>query len=256
MKRWIKVLCAVLVILLLSAGGLAWWQWENLMAVKDGLQYTPEEIEGKLQENDQVIKDAVAAAPEVVLRDVTEEERQALKDGTLSPEDLANRLLEAENAPPAGGSDTGTQQTPDAAQQPSEEPRKEPEKEPEKPKVDPDYQKKVSAIIAEVYVLREKFTMQLEQMVLSAKAEYKAMPKEERTTDKLTKWARSYISKASKLERECDAKMDDIVYRLEKLIKENNGDMSLVDAVVYTYSSEKSLKKAWYMSKLEKRGLV
>ena len=65
-----------------------------------------------------------------------------------------------------------------------------------------------------------------------------------------------YLSKASALEKECDGKMDEIVSAMETLIKENSGDMSLVDTVVYTYANEKSLKKAWYMSKLEEKGLV
>ena len=43
---------------------------------------------------------------------------------------------------------------------------------------------------------------------------------------------------------------------MEAVIKEYGGDMSLVDTVVTTYASEKSLKKAWYMSELQKRGFI
>ena len=50
--------------------------------------------------------------------------------------------------------------------------------------------------------------------------------------------------------------MDEIVTAMESLIRANGGDMALVDKVVYTYANEKSLKKAWYMSELEKKGLV
>ena len=41
-------------------------------------------LEEKLVENRQVIRDAVEAAPEIVVREVTEEERQALRDGAMS----------------------------------------------------------------------------------------------------------------------------------------------------------------------------
>ena len=83
-----------------------------------------------------------------------------------------------------------------------------------------------------------------------------AMSKENKTKDKLISWAAGYVSKASNLEKACDKKMDDVVVRLENLIRENDGDLTLVDTVVYTYANEKSLKKAWYMSELEKRGLI
>ena len=49
---------------------------------------------------------------------------------------------------------------------------------------------------------------------------------------------------------------DDVVSRMETIIRENKGDMTLVDTVVETYASEKSLKKAWYMAELETRGWI
>ena len=33
-------------------------------------------------------------------------------------------------------------------------------------------------------------------------------------------------------------------------------DMELVNTVAYTYANEKSLKKAWYMIELQRRGLI
>ena len=72
----------------------------------------------------------------------------------------------------------------------------------------------------------------------------------------LLKMARGYLSRASALEKECDGKMDEIVRAMEKLLRENDGDLGLVDTVVYTYANEKSLKKSWYMSKLEQKGLL
>ena len=50
--------------------------------------------------------------------------------------------------------------------------------------------------------------------------------------------------------------MDEIVRAMEKLLRENEGDLGLVDTVVYTYANEKSLKKSWYLSKLEQKGLL
>ena len=136
--------------------------------------------------------------------------------------------------------------TPRASPPPAEQP---------KPAEDP-YQKELSAIIAKVYVLREDFTMALDNMYDDAKAEYIALPAEKRTKSNLVKMASKYLDKATTLEKECDKRMDAIVADMEKLIQENNGDMSLVDTVVYSYANEKSLKKSWYMSKIQEKGLV
>ena len=66
----------------------------------------------------------------------------------------------------------------------------------------------------------------------------------------------SYLAKATALEKECDGKMDAVIAEMERLIKENNGDMSLTDTVFDTYVKEKSIKKAWYLSRLKEKGLV
>lgn len=254
MKRWMKILCIVLALLAALLAGLYWWQRENLKAVKDAASHSSEELEEKLAENQQQIRDVVDAAPEIVVREVTEEERQALRDGTMTQEELIERLLD-----PGEQSDStaapGMEETPpgEDAKAPAETPTL-PAEQP-KPVEDP-YQKELSAIIAKVYVLREDFTMALDNMYDEAKAEYIALPAEKRTKSNLMVLASKYLSKATALEKECDARMDEIVADMEKLIQENNGDMSLADTVVYSYANEKSLKKSWFMSKIQEKGLV
>ena len=84
MKRWKTILCAALVLLAVSLAGLAWWQRENLKAVKDATQHTSEELEEKLAANQRMIQETVKAAPEITVREVTEEERQALREEYLA----------------------------------------------------------------------------------------------------------------------------------------------------------------------------
>ena len=254
MKRWMKILCIVLALLAALLAGLYWWQRENLKAVKDAASHSSEELEEKLAENQQQIRDVVDAAPEIVVREVTEEERQALRDGTMTQEELIERLLDP-------GEQSDSTVTPGMEETPPGEDAKVPAKtltvpaEQPKPAEDP-YQKELSAIIAKVYVLREDFTMALDNMYDEAKAEYIALPAEKRTKSNLMVLASKYLSKATALEKECDARMDEIVAEMGKLIQENNGDMSLVDTVVYSYANEKSLKKSWFMSKIQEKGLV
>lgn len=245
MKRRKTILCTILVLLAVSLAGLFWWQRDNLKAIHAATQHTSAELEEKLEENQQMIQEAVKAAGEVTVGEITEEDRQAFRDGFITQEQLVERLT--------NGGEGEPREEPASTSRPESDGTPPPE--PPKP-AENTYQKELSALIARVYVLREEYTLALDTMYADAKAEYLALPAEKRTKTHLLKMARGYLSRASALEKECDGKMDEIVRAMEKLLRENNGDLGLVDTVVYTYANEKSLKKSWYMSKLEQKGLI
>ena len=245
MKRRKTILCTILVLLAVSLAGLFWWQRDNLKAIHAATQHTSAELEEKLEENQQMIQEAVKAAGEVTVGEITEEDRQAFRDGSMTQEQLVERLT--------NGGEGEPREEPASTSRPESDGT--PPQEPPKP-AENTYQKELSALIARVYVLREEYTLALDTMYADAKAEYLALPAEKRTKTQLLKMARGYLSRASALEKECDGKMDEIVRAMEKLLRENDGDLGLVDTVVYTYANEKSLKKSWYMSKLEQKGLL
>lgn len=245
MKRRKTILCTILVLLAVSLAGLFWWQRDNLKAIHAATQHTSGELEEKLVENQQMIQDAVRSAGEVTVGEITEEDRQAFRDGSMTQEQLVERLT--------NGGEGEPREEPASTSRPESDGTPPPE--PPKP-AENTYQKELSALIARVYVLREEYTLALDTMYADAKAEYLALPAEKRTKIHLLKMARGYLSRASALEKECDGKMDEIVRAMEKLLRENDGDLGLVDTVVYTYANEKSLKKSWYMSKLEQKGLL
>lgn len=249
MKTWKKVLCGLLLALALPAAALAVWQRENISALLQAQKYTQEELEEKLAENSRAIQEAVASVPEITVRELTDDERQGLRDGTLGKEEIVRQMLDV-----GGTGESEPPSVPDATNAPS--PQEEQKAGQAQPSASEDYRQRLSALIAEVYVLREEYTISLENMESAAKSDYQAIPVEKRTKKALANLTGTYLSKGSALEKECDGKMDAIVAEMEELITENQGDMNLVDTVVYTYADEKSLKKAWYMSKLEKRGLI
>lgn len=245
MKRRKTILCTILVLLAVSLAGLFWWQRDNLKAIHAATQHTSADLEEKLEENQQMIQEAVKAAGEVTVGEITEEDRQAFRDGSMTQEQLVERLTNGGEGEPREEPASTSRSESDGTPPP----------EPPKP-AENTYQKELSALIARVYVLREEYTLALDTMYADAKAEYLALPAEKRTKTHLLKMARGYLSRASALEKECDGKMDEIVRAMEKLLRENDGDLGLVDTVVYTYANEKSLKKSWYMSKLEQKGLI
>ena len=93
MKRRKTILCTILVLLAVSLAGLFWWQRDNLKAIHAATQHTSAELEEKLEENQQMIEEAVRSASEVTVREVTEEERQALRDGSMTQEQRGRGTL-------------------------------------------------------------------------------------------------------------------------------------------------------------------
>ena len=61
MKRRKTILCTILVLLAVSLAGLFWWQRDNLKAIHAATQHTSAELEEKLEENQQMIEEAVRA---------------------------------------------------------------------------------------------------------------------------------------------------------------------------------------------------
>lgn len=255
MSRRKKVFAALLVFLLLTVS-LAVWQRNNIAALLSFARFSQEELEEKIADNDQKIKDAVEQLPNVTIRDITQEEKDALRDGTLTQEELIEDLIEPV-AKPEVKPEQKPEQQPEIQQPQDEKPAVTPKPEPQpEDQTKAEYEKKLSAILAKVYVLREEFLLKLDDLQAEAIAEYRALPEKERSASKLTGLVGKYMSKGLDLEKQCDKKMDEILVELEVLIQENNGDTSLPQTVFDTYVEEKSLKKALYMEKLKKRGLV
>ena len=270
MRKQKKIICGILLAAVVGVVTLTAWQWNNINAALSFLRFSQEELEEKLTDNNQIIKDAVESNPSVNIRvEVTEEERAALRDGTLTQEELVQSLLQKPESEPEQSSkpqtkpeQTSKPQTPqtkpeqkpaDTSTAPQPEPAvsAQPEPEPEQS----EQEKKVNALIAEVLVLREEFLIKLENLKAAAIADYSAIPEEQRSAKALMSLASGYLARGTDLEKQCDARIQTIVLELEAVLKESNGDLSIAQTVYDTYVQEKSLKKAWYMAELKKVGV-
>lgn len=242
-----KIICGILLGLIICVIGAGVLLRDDIRVILDGLRYSSEELESQIKQNDQAIKDAANIVPDVTVRDLTDEDRQALKDGTVTKEELVQSMIEPKpqpKPPAAEEQQPPKQERPEAVQPESQEPTVQVS----------DYQKRLASIIAEVYVLREEFLLKLDNLMAQAKKDYLALPPEERSGTKITGMVSSYFSKGNRLEAECDARMEEIITRMEALLTENGGDLSIAQTVFDTYLNEKSLKKSWYMAELKKRG--
>ena len=232
-KRKLWILPVVLIVVIGAVAGVAIWQKNNIEAVLNYSQYTQEELVGKLEENDayiqQVLEEALANAQKV------DQERQPLRE-PQKPELPA----EPEEAPETPVDSTASD-TADPEDGGGEE---------------PSFESQLQALIDRVYALRDEYVGALEAMERDAAEAYRNLPASQRTAKGKIEFASQYITRATELEKECDAKMDQLVAELKALLKKYGQSQDLVDTVIYTYANEKSLKKAWYLSELEKRGMI
>ena len=267
-RKW--TLGLLLLLSILAAVGL--WQKNNIEAMVQYNKYSQEELEQQLQSNDAQVDDLLQAALEAAKQVDAE---QTASDPPENKEDITSET--PSEVPPADppksepSKPVSVPETPKAEQTPStpaEKPPADPapqtrqptaEKAPEAQKPvpsGPTYEQQLKALSDKVYALKDSYLKALDDLQAEAIAAYKAMPKEKRTGKALASFVSTYISKGNALEKQCDAKMDALVGELTQLQKKYGQSMELVNQVKYTYANEKSLKKAWYMAELQKRGFI
>ena len=177
MKKGAKIALGVVGVLVVGGVAAAAWQWNNLNALRYGLTMDSGTIEQKLQENEKALQDAMTEY-KIPQYTFSQEEIAQLTDGTLSTEEAAKRLLEAQT--PLAAAPEGQADAQQAAEPPSE--------------VDQAIQEQ----IATMYVLRSTYVGKLEAIAQSAIDEYSAGAHTEENRkqvvyDKLDQLGISYI---------------------------------------------------------------
>ena len=227
MKKGAKIALGVVGVLVVGGVAAAAWQWSNLNALRYGLTMDSGTIEQKLQENEKALQDAMTEY-KIPQYTFSQEEIAQLTDGTLSTEEAAKRLLEAQT--PLAAAPEGQADAQQAAEPPSE--------------VDQAIQEQ----IATMYVLRSTYVGKLEAIAQSAIDEYSAGAHTEENRKQVVY---DKLDQLTALEKECDDQVAQVVARLRELLKEAGRDDSLAKQVEQTYQEEKSLKKAAYLEEFQ-----
>lgn len=227
MKKGAKIALGVVGVLVVGGVAAAAWQWNNLNALRYGLTMDSGTIEQKLQENEKALQDAMTEY-KIPQYTFSQEEIAQLTDGTLSTEEAAKRLLEAQT--PLAAAPEGQADAQQAAEPPSE--------------VDQAIQEQ----IATMYVLRSTYVGKLEAIAQSAIDEYSSGAHTEENRKQVVY---DKLDQLTALEKECDDQVAQVVARLRELLKEAGRDDSLAKQVEQTYQEEKSLKKAAYLEEFQ-----
>lgn len=220
-KRFLFIILAFLIIF----GGIAIWQRDNIKAVIDSFNYSEEELSKMIAGNKEALEAELKEKYNIV-GTFTEEDEKKIMSGEMSVEEaVAMKLKELDEI-----NKQNDNISPEA-----------------KKKTD----KIVSEKIIEFYSLKAYYLGQLGQMEAKVLADYIALPKEKQNLVGKKELVSKYMSVATALLNQCDAKVDELTKEMETEIKAVGGDLSIIKLVKEAYENEKNLKKSYYISKLK-----
>lgn len=237
-RKGIRVLLIVLACIAAVAAAVAIWQADNIKAVINSFRYTEEELSEMIDKNQEELQKEIKEKYNVD-EVLSKEDEEKIISGEITVEEAVEKIKQetAEKAEPEkkteniGGTSPVQSGTSAEAEAKTE--------------------KAVSDKVIEFYSLKAYYLGQLGQLEAKVKADYSALPKEKQNLVGKQEIAAKYMSAASALLNQCDAKMSELTSALEKEIKAAGGDTSVVSTIKKMYENEKNLKKSYYISKMK-----
>ena len=256
MKKAGKIALAVAGVVLVAGAVTVAVQWNNIKAVAYMMTMDTGTLSQRAEENRKTLDKAMEDY-QIPSYTFSEEEMSQLASGELSEEEAASRLLGQ-----SGSGETGTteepapsqsqapSESPSASQAPSASQSAAPSQSASQSgdNATQEAEAELRQLVATMYVLQATYEGKLEAIVQEAIDEYTAG---EHTSENRTKIVYSKYDALTKLEKECDQKVADIVARMRELLKATGQSESLADEVQKTYEEEKSLKKAYYIREFQ-----
>lgn len=279
-----KIILTILLAIVILVALVAIWQWDNLEALYVGMTEDSESLGKKREENDKLITNSLEKLPEISVRDLTPEEKEAFAEGKVSSEQLTlilqgkltlEEVLAEQNVkdeptesdpsstqketPPEDDNTPEVQQPVDKPkpQEPTQTPVVKPPEEvkdnkPDSPVVnDPEknYDEQISELVAQMYVLKAEFVSALKSLEKTTLEEYASLTKDQRTAEVKKAMMNHVLDTVTKMEKDCDSRVDAILTQLTKVLKEAKKSLDLVTNIKNAYKNEKTITKAEYVKK-------
>lgn len=203
-----------------------------------------ERLEEKKLGTDQKAIDAIKEYGIETVRPLTEEETEKLNSGELTEEEAVNIVLgQLDNQAESQPAETPNQNQETSVQSPTD---KNDDSQALKEKND-----EIAQLIGKIYVLKAKFTNELDNVEDWVYAEIKKLTQEEKKSKTAkVRIGREAYSMALALEADCDSQMDDILNRLTVLLEETGQSTALVSEIRKAYENEKTVAISYYMDKI------
>ena len=226
----------LLVIAVIAAAGLCYWQKENLKAVIDSRTYTTDELTDKIAESKHEAEQVIAEYDTPIMRDFTLEEEDKIRKGELTPEEAMQLIMtpETEAASETGKSEK-SESTGGSVQSSAPSQAK-----PENPA-----NSIVANYLQQVYGLKAYYLGELGRVESEMRSVYVNSGRDKSAIPGIIQ---SYLPEVGSLESECDSQISSLLNSMRSELSAIGADTSVADKIYNAYLNEKSLKKSYYLS--------
>ncbi len=226
MKKTWKILLIVFIVLLVLLAALAWWQHDNIAALRMAMTHDTQQIAEKMQEQDIALKKEIEQHFPDGIRDFTEEEKAQIESGEVTEKQVLAKII-SEAAPSA-----------------------EPTPEKKIPTTAEKQQEIISRYTSQLYAMEAEYIGKIEGLIASAGAEYKQkrIPGKNNRSLQLS-IAAAYTGKLTALEGECDGRVEALLSKMDAELSAIGADKAILTTIRNAYKGEKTAKRAYYMSK-------
>ncbi|HHZ00719.1 MAG: hypothetical protein QM227_09450 [Bacillota bacterium] len=243
MRKSIKILLVILAVILMAAGALVVWQYDNISALIKGLSSSSEDLAVKIDEHRNKVKTEIEKYVPKPIEDISAEDEKKLILGEISPEEVAEKY----KLPLEYMKDDINNKIPDKkpAASVNESPKPSVNKPVDKNKL---IEEEISNSLAQLYALKAKYVNKLGELEREVKEQYLNLPKSKQNKEGKKELVMANIDYVANLEKTCDSEVDKVVAELEKKLKELGGDLEIIQIIKDAYDEEKELKKSYYLS--------
>ena len=243
MRKSIKILLVILAVILMAAGALVVWQYDNISALIKGLSSSSEDLAVKIDEHRNKVKTEIEKYVPKPIEDISAEDEKKLILGEISPEEVAEKY----KLPLEYMKDDINNKIPDKkpAASVNESPKPSVNKPVDKNKL---IEEEISNSLAQLYALKAKYVNKLGELEREVKEQYLNLPKSKQNKEGKKELVMANIDYVANLEKTCDSEVDKVVADLEKKLKELGGDLEIIQIIKDAYDEEKELKKSYYLS--------
>jgi len=249
---------------------------EEIYLIYTVLTTSEDAVESQKVENDKKTHELLDKVSDITMRDLTDEERKMLQEGLLTYEDAMKLIMGETLAPvtsaPASEDTDVPEETTTATQSVVPAIVTEETDTVTKPaettavttavttvvttsattsigiEIDPEkivaLKQRQNEIIAEIYLLRATYLNKIDELIVTSREEYIALPKDKHNlSGKLEFAEKVIIPRGYALEDECDSKMEVLLDELRGILESLGTDASLVGEINSAYKEQKRLKK-------------
>lgn len=266
MNKRAKILLGSLCAVAMLIGGMIAWQWQNIKAVTQAIQYSNEELAVKIDEQKTAIETILKDYGLEDVMDFTLEEEEAIRKGEISFEEamekleqrrqevlvgksteqvgnaenviLGNEVLNSNDGKggTTGSKGEGSQNTTSGSTTSTQ--------------TAVSTKEVTEKAVNQMYALKAKYIGELGQLERAARNEYSSLSAEQKKTTGMRSVASKYMNPALSLQSQCDAEVAIVIGTLKSYLQANKESTEIIPVMKAAYEREKELKKAYYISLL------